>query len=55
MGKPYIAVSRACLTAPCILSVLDRAPTETNHQGGITGTWFWLNIPLALLFFCGSC
>jgi hypothetical protein len=29
------------------------APAETDHRGGvIMGTWFWLNIPLALLFVC---
>jgi hypothetical protein len=30
-----------------------RAPAEADHRGGvIMGTWFWLNIPLALLFVC---
>jgi hypothetical protein len=52
-GKPHIAVSSACLTAPGILSAPHRAPAEADHRGGIImGTWFWLNIPLMLLFFC---
>jgi hypothetical protein len=25
---------------------------EADHWGGVIVTWFWLNIPLALLFFC---
>ena len=30
-----------------------RTPAEADHRGGvIVVTWFWLNIPLALLFFC---
>jgi hypothetical protein len=29
-----------------------RAPAEVDHLGVIVVTWFWLNIPLALLFFC---
>jgi len=37
----------------CILSARYRAPAEADHLGGvIMGTWLWLNIPLALLFFC---
>ena len=36
-----------------ILSALYRAPAGVDHWEGIVmGTWFWLNIPLALLFFC---
>jgi hypothetical protein len=48
-----MAIMSAYLTAPCILSALYRAPVEARLPGGvIMGTWFWLNIPLALLFFC---
>jgi len=25
---------------------------ESDHPGGNMGTWFWANIPLALLLFC---
>jgi hypothetical protein len=29
-----------------------RGPAEADHRGGVViVTWFWLNIPLALLFF----
>jgi hypothetical protein len=34
------------------VSALYRAPAEADHLGVIMGTWFWLSIPLALLFFC---
>ena len=29
-----------------------RAPAESDHPGDNMGTWFWANIPLALLLFC---
>jgi hypothetical protein len=37
-----------------MLSAPRRAPAEADHWGGVVimGTWFWLNIPLALLFVC---
>jgi hypothetical protein len=41
------------MTAPGILNAPHRASAETDYQGGITmGTWFWLNIPLVMLFCC---
>ncbi len=27
------------------------APAEFDHWGGVIVAWFWLNIPLALVFF----
>jgi len=31
-----------------------RCRAQRGRQGGVKmGTWFWLNFPLALLFFCG--
>lgn len=41
--------SDAYLTAPRNVS---KARAEAGHRGGvIMGTWFWLNIPLMLVFF----
>jgi len=34
------------------VGALHRAPAEADHRGKSWGTWFRLNIPLALLFFC---
>jgi hypothetical protein len=48
-----MAVSSACLNAPLYIAPFYRAPADADQPGGIImGTWFWLNIPLALLFFC---
>jgi hypothetical protein len=45
---PHMAVSGAYLTARWILGAVYRAPAKADHLGGTMGTWFRLNIPLAL-------
>lgn len=50
--KPQMAILSAHLAAPLILSALYRRATKPIIWGVIMGTWFWLNIPLALFFFC---
>jgi hypothetical protein len=34
------------------LSAFTGRPLKPTIGRGVMGTWFWLNIPLALLFFC---
>ena len=33
------------------VSVLNRGAREVGYWGGVVVGWFWLNMPLALLFF----
>ena len=48
-----LGVYQAPIWPLCLLSVLPRDARLSRSPGGvIMGTWFWLNIPLALLFVC---